>query len=261
MSLDLDGYFARIRWSGPKAADLPTLTGLLAAHMRAVPFENLDPLLGRRVLLDLDSLQDKLVRRRRGGYCFEHATLFQAVLSELGFTVTSHLARVVLAGPKTDSSRTHMFNLIHLPEGQFVADPGFGGPAAITPLQLAETPADPAGHWFGRDAAGDWVLRGGPGDLWVTELATDYPIDFELSNHYVSTHADSIFTRNLMLNRFTEDGRVSLMNRDATVRKAGEVKSWQLENRQELVTFLVEYLDVDVPEAQKLRVPAIAGWA
>jgi N-hydroxyarylamine O-acetyltransferase len=228
--------------------------------MRAIPFENLDPLLGRRVSLDLDSLQDKLVRRRRGGYCFEHATLFQAVLRDLGFTVTSHLARVVLSGPKTQSSRTHMFNLIHLPEGTFVADPGFGGPAAISPLELAETPRDPAGHWFGRDDDGDWVLRGAPGDLWVTELTTDYPIDFELPNHYVATHPSSIFTSTLMLNRFTEEGRVSLMNRDATVRKAGEVKSWQLENRQELVSFLVEYLGVDVPEAEKLRVPAIAGW-
>ena len=260
MSLDLDGYFARILWSGPKSADLSTLTGLLAAHMRAIPFENLDPLLGRRVLLDLGSLQDKLVRRRRGGYCFEHATLFQAVLAELGFTVTSHLARVVLAAPKTESSRTHMFNLVHLPEGKFVADPGFGGPAATVPLRLAAPPAAPAGHWFGRDEAGDWVLRGGPGDLWVTELATDYPIDFELPNHYVATHPDSIFTTNLMLNRFTEDGRVSLMNRDATLRKGGEVKSWRIADRGTLRDLLREAFGIDLPEAETLRVPAVAEW-
>ena len=260
MSLDLDAYFARIGWSGSTGADLPTLTALLAAHMRAIPFENFDALLGRRVRLDLDSLQDKLVRRRRGGYCFEHATLFAAVLETLGFKVTNHLARVVLAGPKTQSSRTHMFNLIELPQGRFVADPGFGGPAATVPVLLAE---GGEGHWFGRDGT-DWVLRGpgkeGPIDLWVTELSTDYPIDFELSNHYVSTHPDSIFTTLLMLNRFTGDGRVSVLNRDASRHRNGAVDSWQVADRGALRALLGESFGIDLPEIGDLQIPAIADW-
>jgi N-hydroxyarylamine O-acetyltransferase len=72
-----------------------TLAGLLHAHMLRIQFENLDVLLGRPVRLDLDSLQDKLVRARRGGYCFEHATLFAAVLEKLGFQPVRHAARVV----------------------------------------------------------------------------------------------------------------------------------------------------------------------
>ncbi len=104
------------------------------------------------------------------------------------------------------------------------------------------------------------MLRGGPGDLWVTELATDYPIDFELPNHYVATHPDSIFTTNLMLNRFTEDGRVSLMNRDATLRKGGEVKSWRIADRGTLRDLLREAFGIDLPEAETLRVPAVAEW-
>ncbi|HMA48097.1 MAG TPA: arylamine N-acetyltransferase [Magnetospirillaceae bacterium] len=260
MSLDLDGYFARIHWSGALKPDLATLTALLGAHMRAIPFENFDALLGRRVRLDLDSLQDKLVRRRRGGYCFEHATLFAAVLEALGFKLRNHLARVVLGGPKTASSRTHMFNLVELPEGKFVTDPGFGGPAALVPVLLAE---GGSGHWFERDGA-DWMLRGpgkdGPIDLWVTELATDYPIDFELSNHYVATHPDSIFTSNLMLNRFTEEGRVSLMNRDASIRRGDEVTGWQVADRRELRALLEESFGIDLPEIAEMRIPAIAGW-
>jgi N-hydroxyarylamine O-acetyltransferase len=261
MSLDLDSYFARIGWTGSAAADLPTLTGLLGAHVRAIPFENLDVLLGRRVLLDLASVQAKLVRDRRGGYCFEQAKLFAAVLEALGFKVTNHLARVVLRGPKAESPRTHMVNLVHLPEGGFVADPGFGGPGTSAPLPLAE---GGAGHWFERRGE-DWVLRGliknQPADLWISEFSTAYPIDFDLSNHYVATYPDSIFTNNLMLNRFTADGRVSLMNRDASVHRGGAVKSWQLADRQELVTFLVEYFGIALPEAGSLRVPAIADWS
>lgn len=262
MSLDLDRYFARIGWSDSARPDLATLTGLLGAHMRAIPFENFDPLLGRRVSLDLGALQDKLVRRRRGGYCFEHASLFAAVLEALGFEVSSHLARVVLAAPKTVSSRTHMFNLVALPEGKFVADPGFGGPAATVPLPLAE--GSGGSHWFVRDGA-DWMLRGigqdGPLDLWVTELSTDYPIDFELSNHYVATHPDSIFTNAIMLNAFTAEGRVSLMNRDASLRRNGELSTWQVADRKELRALIEEKFGIDLPEAETLRVPAIAEWS
>lgn len=86
--IDLDAYFQRIGWSGGRDPTLATLSGLLEAHTAHVPFENLDVLLGRGVRLDLDSLQAKIVGARRGGYCFEHATLFAAVLEAVGFDVT-----------------------------------------------------------------------------------------------------------------------------------------------------------------------------
>jgi N-hydroxyarylamine O-acetyltransferase len=83
--LDLPAYFARIGWNGSRTPTLATLAALLERHMRAIPFENLDVLLRRPVRLDLDALQSKLVGARRGGYCFEHATLFAAALEDLGF--------------------------------------------------------------------------------------------------------------------------------------------------------------------------------
>src|SRR5215203_4680298 len=106
--LDLDAYLGRIRWIGAVDASLTTLTTLLDAHMSRIPFENLDVLLGRPVRLDLKTLQDKLVRTGRGGYCFEHATLFAAVLEAFGFRPARHSARVTLYEPRTLSSRTHM---------------------------------------------------------------------------------------------------------------------------------------------------------
>ena len=78
--LDLDAYLARIAYEGPRRPSARTLTALHAAHVTAVPFENLDILLGRTISLDLDALQAKLVAARRGGYCFEQNTLFLAVL-------------------------------------------------------------------------------------------------------------------------------------------------------------------------------------
>ena len=84
-SIDLDAYLARIQWGSPVRQDLATLSALLRAHMTRIPFENLDVLLGHPIRLDLEGLQAKLVRARRGGYCFEHATLFAAALEALGF--------------------------------------------------------------------------------------------------------------------------------------------------------------------------------
>jgi N-hydroxyarylamine O-acetyltransferase len=91
-TLDLGAYLERIGWNGDARSDLATLAALLDAHMTRIPFENLDVLLGRGIRLDLDGLQRKLVDARRGGYCFEHATLFAAALEALGFAPIRHAA-------------------------------------------------------------------------------------------------------------------------------------------------------------------------
>src|SRR5438046_8526480 len=93
---DVDAYLGRIEWTGAARPTFRTLAALVRAHMSKIPFENLDVLLGRRIRLDIDGLQRKLVHQRRGGYCFEHATLFAAVLEAIGFKPARHSARVTL---------------------------------------------------------------------------------------------------------------------------------------------------------------------
>src|SRR5262249_24611720 len=93
-ALDLDAYLARVGYTGDRAPSLAVLDALHLAHATHVPFENLGILLGRPVLLDLESLQAKLVRGRRGGYCFEQNALLAAALEALGFAVTRLAARV-----------------------------------------------------------------------------------------------------------------------------------------------------------------------
>ena len=97
-AFNLDGYLNRIGYAGTREASLPALRGVIAAHSTSVPFENIDPFLGRTPKLDVASLQAKLVASRRGGYCFEHNALLRAGLIALGFDVTSLVARVVLGG-------------------------------------------------------------------------------------------------------------------------------------------------------------------
>ncbi|HEY3521850.1 MAG TPA: arylamine N-acetyltransferase [Rhodanobacteraceae bacterium] len=263
--VDLDAYFQRIGWQGGSRVDFGTMSGLLAAHMRSIPFENLDVLLQRPIRLDLQGVQDKLVRARRGGYCFEHGTLFAAVLERLGFEIARHTARVVLVTPREQAPRTHMFLIATLPEGRFVLDPGFGGQSAPFPVPLVEA-AETAGatHWLQRDGRW-WVLRvrtpDKPIEAWASTLDADNETDFVLGNHYTSTYPDSAFVNRMLLHARGADGSVSVMNRDVTFRGGGETRKVQLADRRELRTLLAEHFGFDLPEVEHLRVSGIPEWS
>lgn len=265
-ALNLDAYFERIEWGGDTAPTLRTLAGLVDAHMRHIPFENLDILLGKPVRLDLSHLQDKLVRSRRGGYCFEHATLFAAVLERLGFAPIRHSARVVLFVPATQAPRTHMFLTVPLAEGVFVVDPGFGGLAPRFPVPLSDADISPhlnGTHWMVREG-GSWVLKAqtahGSADAWISTLEREHHVDFEMGNHYTATYPGSVFVNRLMLRAFTPEGRVSAMNRDVTIQHGDETHATQLSDRSALRALLVSAFGFDLPEVETLCVPSIPEW-
>ncbi len=265
-SLDLDAYLERIQWGGEVRPTYDSLAGLLRSHMARIPFENLDVLLGRSVRLGLDDVQDKLVRARRGGYCFEHCTLFAAALEELGFQPVRHAARVVLFAPRTASPRTHMFLTVPVAEGTFVVDPGFGGLAPRVPVPVvdgAQVRADHETHWLTRDRH-YWVLRTQTGDdvvdCWASTLEQENQVDFELGNHFTATHPSSPFVNRIMMRALTADGRVTVMNRDLTIWHADKPDATQSADRAALRKILVEHFGFDLPEVERLRVPSIAEW-
>src|SRR5579863_10180107 len=134
----LENYLARIGYRGPAAADLETLKALQAAHLEAIPFEAIDPLLRRPVKLDLPSLQAKLVDSPRGGYCFEQNLLFRAALQAIGFQVTGLAGRVRWMSPPDSplGPKTHMLLKVDLADGAYLADVGFGACLLDAPLQL-----------------------------------------------------------------------------------------------------------------------------
>lgn len=266
-ALDLDAYFERIQYRGGTRPVFATLAELLGAHMAAIPFENLDVLLGRPPRLDLEGLQGKLVHAHRGGYCFEHATLFAAALETLGFQPVRHTARVVLFVPRAASPRTHMFLTVPVAEGTFVVDPGFGAFAPRVPIPLvdgAEARFSQETHAMTRDGS-YWVLRAQSGektvDCWSSTLDHDNLVDFEVGNHYTATHRASPFVNRIMLRALKTDGRVSVMNRDVTMWRNEKSYATQLADRAALRALLVEHFGFDLPEAEHLRVPSIPEWA
>jgi N-hydroxyarylamine O-acetyltransferase len=251
--VDLDAYFARIGWTGPRTPTPDILAGILAHHMETIPFENLDVLLGRPPRLDLPSLEAKLVGARRGGYCYEHTTLFAAALRELGFEVALHSARVILFTPRGESPRTHMFCSV----GDVVLDPGFGGLAPRLPVPRDGSAAGQ--HRFIRDGI-DTVLVHGEQRLWVSSFERDIPIDFEMANHFTATHPSSPFTRGLMMRAFIPGGEVRIRGRDLTITKDGHEQKRPVADRRELRAFVVEHFGFDLPEIETMRVPLIPEW-
>lgn len=247
--MDLVRYFERIGWTGPREPTRDTLAGVLAAHMRAIPFENLDVLLGHPPRLDVPSLEAKLVTARRGGYCYEHATLLAAVLTELGFDVSLHSARVIMFVPRSEAPRTHMF----LSVGDVMLDPGFGAIAPRVPVPLDGTPAGK--HRLVRDGA-HTILEHDGKQLWVSSMERDQPVDFVMANHFTATHPSSPFTRNLMMRAFTDDGEVRVRGRDVTTVRGPDTHVRQLVDGPDLRSIVREHFGFDLPALETFQLPS-----
>jgi N-hydroxyarylamine O-acetyltransferase len=231
---------------------LATLRKLHAAHVAAIPFENLDILLGRGISLDLDRLQAKLIQQRRGGYCFEQNTLFLAVLRELGFEATAREARV-RAGTAAILPRTHMVLQVGIAGGDWLADVGFGGEGPLEPVPMQGAhPAPAQGLAYRVMAEGDVrVLQMRSGGAWLDQYAIlpqpVLPVDFEVANWYTSTHPQSRFVRGLTAQRTTREARYVLRYPTYTEIRQGETVTRDI-SRGELMPLLREVFLIDLPD-------------
>ncbi|MGK3960791.1 arylamine N-acetyltransferase [Sorangium sp. So ce118] len=260
---DLDAYLARIGYRGALAPTREVLDALHTAHVYSVPFENLDILLGRPIRIDLASVQAKLVRARRGGYCFEQNTLFVAALRRIGFKVTTLIARVRFqrsdVGPQT-----HMLSLVELPEGPFLADVGFGGPGLTRPIRLVEGESQPQPHDVVglRREGSSWVLesraREPSQDLYAFTLEESYPVDYEVANHYTSTHPSSLFVNNVLASLASPEARLTLRNRQLSVLRGGQLERFELGD-DEILDVLKNRFGLDLPAGAQLRCAGLDG--
>jgi N-hydroxyarylamine O-acetyltransferase len=214
--LDIDAYRARIRYGGPLVPTTDVLFALHRAHALTIPFENLDIILGRGISLDLDAIQDKLLRHRRGGYCFEHNLLFAALLERAGFTVRRHLGRVLSADPNRHQPRTHMTINVDVDGRTWHADVGFGT-ALSEPIPLVDGATVDQGGWrhgITRRKDGAWALRSlGPegwSDRYAYTQERQYLVDYIAASHYTSTYPGSHFTQKPVAVRLAPEARYRL---------------------------------------------------
>jgi N-hydroxyarylamine O-acetyltransferase len=250
--VDLDGYLARTGYSGCLDPTVETLRGLHFAHATKIPFENLDILLGRGIALDLKSLQVKLVERRRGGYCFEHNTLFAAVLESLGFAVTRLAARVRF-GSQTIRPRSHMLLSVDIGSEPWLADVGFGGEGLLYPIRLHQKDEDRQGAWRYRvyDEGDVHVLQSlhseGWFDLYAFTRELQYPVDYVVSNHFTSTHPDSPFVRSLVAQRNGPDVRWTLHDRELAEERPDGKTATTLPDDDALLATLADVFTLQFP--------------
>ncbi|MFF4607265.1 arylamine N-acetyltransferase [Streptomyces sp. NPDC001339] len=212
--LDLDAYLDRIGYEGDRAPTLEALRGLQRAHVTSIPFENLDPLLGVPIALHVDAVQDKLVRERRGGYCYEHVTLFAAALERLGFEFTGVHGRVTEGAGRLRPATHAMLAVTAADDDRlWLSDVGFGrGPLAPIPvIHGAELSVEGWDFTMERRSSAlgshEWWLheRGPQGwqDRYSFTLNPQYPIDYAVGSHFVSTHAKSPFIQRPYIQRFS----------------------------------------------------------
>ncbi|WP_423129310.1 arylamine N-acetyltransferase family protein [Gaoshiqia sp. Z1-71] len=259
--IDLNAYFDRIGYDGPRAATLDVLKKLHFLHPLAIAFENLNPLLRIPVLLDSKSLQQKLIYENRGGYCFEQNLLFMDVLRSLGFWAKGLAARVLWNVPEGRiTPRGHMLILVEAESKKYICDVGFGGmvltaPLLLEPVTAQETPHEPfkltregEEYILFTRIDGEWKA------LYRFNLSEHYREDYQLTNWYLSNHPESHFVTGLIAARpdINPSRRYTLRGNQFSIHYLhGQTEKRTLETVTELRQILERYFLIrlsDVPE-------------
>jgi len=264
--LDLDAYLHRIGYSGPRTPTIETLQAVHALHPAAIAFENLNPLLGWPVALDVESLQAKLVSAGRGGWCFEHNTLFGHALEALGFSVTSLAARVLWgAAPGSPiGPRSHMALLVDLDGVRYIADVGFGGNVLTTPLRLEPNIVQPTPHEAHRlmplknvtPLENGYVLEACINGEWEPfyrfTIEPQFPSDYEVSSWFLCNHPSSFFRHTLLAARTTPEARYTLRNGALAIHRRDGTEKRNIGDGVQLRTCLEKDFGLRLPASSEL---------
>ncbi|WP_028660005.1 arylamine N-acetyltransferase family protein [Nocardioides insulae] len=251
--LDLEGYLGRLGLPA-RTPSVGALDELHEAHVRTFTFDNIDVLLDQHPGVGLDAVQEKFVRGGRGGYCFEHSTIFAAALERLGYDVRRRLGRV---GDPSASGRTHMVLEVRLDGERRLCDPGFGM-SRLRSIQLRDGAADDYLGWRYRVRAeeGTWVLERERDGGWEVGHTTDElpvrPVDVIMGHHFTSTFPASHFRHGLMVCRHLPGRHVTVTHETVTVRRPSEPTEHRPLEPGELRTWLHE-LEVPLTRQEEDR--------
>jgi N-hydroxyarylamine O-acetyltransferase len=248
---DLEAYLQRIRFSGSTDVSLDTLGRLHHAHFHTIPFENFDILLGRGIDLAPQAVFNKLVLKKRGGYCFELNGLFLQALKALGFKARALLARVHLTG--TPSGRGHQLELVSIDGREWLADVGFGlnSPREPIPMEL-ERPVTTDGQTIRLTDGGHFgtmyqtIEDGEWKDLYSFDLGYVFPADIAYGNHYTSTHPDTFFTYSRVAGIPFPGGGTTLLDRTLKITTKGKEEVQTLPDSPAYLDALKEHFSIEL---------------
>ena len=249
-------YFRRVSYRGPAEPRQDVLAAVVAAHNRSIPFENLDPLMGKPVIdLSPEALFDKLVHRRRGGYCFEQNGVMAHVLSELGFGVDILGGRVVWMSESDElPAQTHQALAVTVPgeNGRYLVDVGFGGQTLSSPIRLETDTVQQTRHepYRIRECGDGLVLeseiRGKWEPLYLFSLRPFPMIDRQVGSWYVSTYPGSHFVYGLSVALVTDDARWNLRGRNLAIHGRDGSERIRFDTAADVVEALTERFGLDL---------------
>jgi N-hydroxyarylamine O-acetyltransferase len=255
--LRLDAYLTRIGITDRPRPDIQGLRTLQRAQRTSIAFENFDIPLGKRIDLDPDAVFEKLVMRKRGGYCFEQNQLLGRVFTEIGFNTRPLLGRVwVMPSPNSVPSdvippRTHTFACVELDHELWIADAGFGRGYA-PPIRLVDQETvvgeDGTTHRLRTDAVHGWILEQWREDEWHPQYSFTLDMvadsDLEMSNHWTSTSPHSRFVQNQIASLILPEGVYSILGRSAAHIHRGKAQIHDITDAGEMQTILHDRLNI-----------------
>lgn len=245
---DRAAYLERI---GLKDEAMPlnaeTLHRLMYAHLTQVPFENLEVFEQHKTPdLAVEALFDKIVRRHRGGYCFEQNGLFCALLEALGFSCYPVIGRVI-RGPGYIPNPSHRGTVVTLPEGKYYCDVGFGGSASAYPVPLSGEKT-PDGFYIVYEGPNCVICRdAADGETERTIMFSEnpaYAVDFIPQNFHMAQWEESLFRMMPVLNIRTENGACAIMGDMLRVHENGVLTETKLETREAFLEALKTHFGI-----------------
>ncbi len=253
--MDVTAYLDRIQYRGALMPSHATLAELHQAHLRSVPFENLDIHLGIPIVLELDRLFEKIVCQKRGGFCYELNGLFAALLESLGFRVARLSARVSTVealGPEFD----HLTLAVECPADndgvRWLADVGFGD-CFLSPLQLDERgdqEDDVRAYRIDHDGDYRWLWQRDYDGVWSQQYRFTFQphtlAEFAPMCEWMQTSPESSFTQRRVITRVTLDGRVTLRDDRCIITTRGLKHEEPVADDADYRRRLRELFDVDV---------------
>ena len=193
--------------------NVENLCRLQRAHLEKIPYNNFDIYFSGIVpALDEESLFEKIVRQKRGGYCFELNGLYSQLLRDLGYQVEEYFARWHFGGCDPLPMRRHRICKVVCEGKAFISDVSIGSAGSVIPFDFEFDKVQPRrvrDYRFIRDEKLGVLLEAISGNTWVPyySFTTDphFPLDFEYANFYCASYADSIFRKKFFMHRQSED--------------------------------------------------------
>ena len=252
-----DGYLAALGLA--RAEPTPAMLGeITRRHVATFAFSSIGPRLGDELPLDVASLYDRIVVRRRGGYCFEQNGLLFEVLQELGYPVHLYLARVI-HNQDTHPPLTHRVTVVDLGEDRLVVDVGFGPLGPPWPVPLSGSSTGEAGRAFRvtEPRPGEFhmqtVKEGAPYSLYRFEVARYGQADCEVGHFYSHRHPGATFVNNLVASVIRDDEIRSLRNREYWVLRASGDRVLPVDDATQLRDVLGDALGLRVTAEESRR--------